>query len=484
MRISRLSKPAWPTPEIGTFIRGIGGISYRKRRGIVGPLAEEKVCLARRAFSLASRDPICWKADPELETHPGLVFRRAVFDGSSVGRFEAGFWLPIEQDVSSINDIRQISRKLLLLSTTVRQPFEKKITCALGDAGPLLAKLFEHSTTPRKVKRPDAQRLKEKPPAVCSAGEPVMIVSFSKMAALDGVNETYGSCNISTFVEQSKSGCMRFIVINEANKNPSDLARNLRLFLTRIHTELFSLETALNAHTEESKTIVEAKSDLINELVQRLGRSASAFVGLPRETAIKQGFELTQDIWGERLNSALSRSKALLKTPKDTSSPKVPEAPPPVKVRVFISYRRQDEPFFVDSLYKKLRPVIGADNLFYDLYSIAYGMSFPDRIETAIGQADAVFVVVGKDWVGMRADGSRRIDDTVDYVRSEVELALKLKKKVVPVIVGQTPFPPPNLPVSLNPFTTLNGIHVEAGHLFEEELSQIEKFVEDLGQTS
>lgn len=50
---------------------------------------------------------------------------------------------------------------------------------------------------------------------------------------------------------------------------------------------------------------------------------------------------------------------------------------------------------------------------------------FVERIEEAYGSADALIVVIGRQWVSATdATGRRRLDDPRDFVRLEIEQAL------------------------------------------------------------
>jgi hypothetical protein len=484
-RHRRLPAPSWPDPIIGKeFIRGCGSVLYRKRQGLVGPIAEEKICDARRALTIRAPKPIQVRAfDHALDIYPRLVFRRVVFDGEVLGRFEVGFWIRIEAFFDSLAGVRQVSRQLLGQEVVIRQARKSEATCTLAEAGRWLTGLFTHSTTRRSFELMDALRLLRRPGTggpECVAGDPIAIISFSRARAIAGVNSTFGSCHISTYIEQFGNEHVRFVVINEENSRPSDLARNIRLFLARIHGELFSIESLIKIQSKNKENIVASKAALINELTKKLGRSASALVGLPRETAIRQGYELAQDIWGDRIDVALSRSASFLDRTKAEAKGIETKPEPPLDLRVFISYRRQDEPAAVRLIYEKLKPLLGSKNLFFDLDSIGYGVSFPEKIESAIRDSDIVFAMVGKDWAGARPDGSRRIDEPGDYVRKEIELALRFKKHLVPVILGKAEFPH-NLPSSINDLALRNAMFLDPGPYFDYQVSEIIMFLNSWG---
>jgi uncharacterized membrane protein YidH (DUF202 family) len=95
--------------------------------------------------------------------------------------------------------------------------------------------------------------------------------------------------------------------------------------------------------------------------------------------------------------------------------------------------------------------VFGPDQVFMDVGTLEPGTNFVKQIESAVGSADALLVVIGRGWLDARnADGERRLDDPEDFVRLEVALALVGEAVVIPVLVGGAVMPaeedlPPDL---------------------------------------
>ena len=82
--------------------------------------------------------------------------------------------------------------------------------------------------------------------------------------------------------------------------------------------------------------------------------------------------------------------------------------------------------------------------LFMDLDSIRPGEVFRDVIQDAIRQSAVVLVLIGPAWLTAERDGRRRLDDPGDYVRLEIETALRHGILVVPVLVDRTTMPTPS----------------------------------------
>ncbi|MEN8131733.1 MAG: toll/interleukin-1 receptor domain-containing protein [Pseudomonadota bacterium] len=95
---------------------------------------------------------------------------------------------------------------------------------------------------------------------------------------------------------------------------------------------------------------------------------------------------------------------------------------------IFISYRRDDSQMEANLTYEMLKQVFGVEAVFMDRATIKPGAKWPKRIRCALGEARVVLVLI-KDlgvWMGVDPGiGSRKIDDEEDWVRQELENAIK-----------------------------------------------------------
>lgn len=111
---------------------------------------------------------------------------------------------------------------------------------------------------------------------------------------------------------------------------------------------------------------------------------------------------------------------------------------------LFISYRRQDAAGYAARLRDELAARYGGDEVFLDLADIAPGVDFAEQLHRAVENCDSMLVVIGPRWLAATdAQGRRRIDDPNDFIRHEVAAALRLDKRVVPVLVGGARMPSP-----------------------------------------
>jgi hypothetical protein len=129
---------------------------------------------------------------------------------------------------------------------------------------------------------------------------------------------------------------------------------------------------------------------------------------------------------------------------------------------IFISYRREDTAPWAGRIYERLAHEFSRGQLFMDVDNIAPGLDFVQVLEEQVAACDALLVLIGRDWVEAKnASGHRRLDDPNDFVRIEVEAALRRNVRVVPILVDGAPMPPHEvLPESLRPLLRRNAVEL------------------------
>src|SRR5580704_14457074 len=130
--------------------------------------------------------------------------------------------------------------------------------------------------------------------------------------------------------------------------------------------------------------------------------------------------------------------------------------------KIFINYRRGDEPGFTHALLGRLEQAFPAERLFIDVDNIPAGEDFVRALESQVSQCDALLAVIGNGWLDARDKrGNRRLDDPNDFVRIEIESALRLGKRVIPVLVHEARMPRPDeLPEAIRPLATRNAVRL------------------------
>ena len=130
--------------------------------------------------------------------------------------------------------------------------------------------------------------------------------------------------------------------------------------------------------------------------------------------------------------------------------------------RIFISYRRQETAWPAGRLYDVLVEHFPAEQVFKDVENIEPGEDFVERITAAVGSCDVLLALIGPHWLTITDENSqRRLDDPEDYVRIEIEAALKRKIRVIPILVDEAPMPGANqLPASLAALVRRNAVEI------------------------
>jgi len=131
--------------------------------------------------------------------------------------------------------------------------------------------------------------------------------------------------------------------------------------------------------------------------------------------------------------------------------------------RIFISYRREDSAGEAGWLAEYLIRRFGSDRVFLDIDAIDPGTDFDRVLTSSLQDTAAMLVVIGPRWTALaKTDGSRRLDDPNDYVRREVEAALRRDIPVVPVLIQGAALPKKDdLPESLAPLVKRQAVTLD-----------------------
>lgn len=173
-----------------------------------------------------------------------------------------------------------------------------------------------------------------------------------------------------------------------------------------------------------------------------------------------------------------------VKTPEidDVSGPNpLPRQDSSPSKAIFISYRRDDSSDVTGRIYDRLCARFSAENIFKDVDSIALGVDFRTQISTAVGRCELLLAVIGRDWLqAADASGGRRLDDSADFVRIELEAALSRGIPVVPILVRGAGIPrDEELPASLSALAYRNGIAVRPDPDFHQDMARLIRGIEE-----
>jgi hypothetical protein len=141
---------------------------------------------------------------------------------------------------------------------------------------------------------------------------------------------------------------------------------------------------------------------------------------------------------------------------------------------IFISYRRSDSMAETGRIYDRLSQAFGEKQIFKDVDNIPAGADFRSVLDKALTAADVVLVIIGQSW-SLIADaaGKRRLADPTDFVRIEVETALKRKDvTVIPVLVDGANMPTADsLPAGLKDLAYRNSVVVRNDPDFNRDIT-------------
>jgi hypothetical protein len=102
--------------------------------------------------------------------------------------------------------------------------------------------------------------------------------------------------------------------------------------------------------------------------------------------------------------------------------------------KIFINYRRGDDPGFTQALYLRLEQEFTTGDLFMDVEGhIKPGDNFVEVLNSQVAASDVVLAIIGPRWKDLLAE---RTGDADDFVAIEIKAALDQGKRVIPELVG------------------------------------------------
>jgi hypothetical protein len=129
---------------------------------------------------------------------------------------------------------------------------------------------------------------------------------------------------------------------------------------------------------------------------------------------------------------------------------------------VFISYRRQTAAGEARALFNDLTARLGENAVFMDVDSISLGRDFRGELQKILAACDLMLVLIDKDWAAAKDEKGRvRLENTGDFVRMEIEAALKRDIVVTPILVKGAQMPAAEeLPAEIRDLAYRNGFEL------------------------
>jgi len=149
---------------------------------------------------------------------------------------------------------------------------------------------------------------------------------------------------------------------------------------------------------------------------------------------------------------------------------------------LFVSYRRDDTSGHAGRLYDRLAERFGSEQIFRDVDEISYGDDFVDTIDEAVGSCKALIAIIGPDWLNIQdRHGHRRLDNSNDFVRIELESALTRGIPIFPILVRGAEMPDASeLPESLSRLSRRLALEITETR-FEYDVAQLLEVLQKKG---
>lgn len=148
---------------------------------------------------------------------------------------------------------------------------------------------------------------------------------------------------------------------------------------------------------------------------------------------------------------------------------------------VFVSYRRDDEGPASRFVKAELDKIFGSEHVFMDLDNIRKGDNWKNTIDANLEECNCLIAIIGKNWLRLQDENFiRRIDKKDDWVRKEIETALRRKIKIVPLLLGGTLPQEQALPKSIQNLLENQGMSISALN-WQNDISALIDFLINLG---
>lgn len=146
---------------------------------------------------------------------------------------------------------------------------------------------------------------------------------------------------------------------------------------------------------------------------------------------------------------------------------------------IFISYRRSDSQDVTGRIYDRLSSHFDPDLIFKDIYSIALGENFQEKLKDSVSFCKVLVAVIGPTWLEV-LQKRLKLPDT-DWVREEIALALQHDVLVIPVLVGGVSMPnAKDLPDDLKALGPCNTAQARSGIDFDADMDRLIKRLTDV----
>ncbi|MBZ0298428.1 MAG: toll/interleukin-1 receptor domain-containing protein [Anaerolineae bacterium] len=147
---------------------------------------------------------------------------------------------------------------------------------------------------------------------------------------------------------------------------------------------------------------------------------------------------------------------------------------------IFINYRRSDSEDVCGRIYDRVAQTFGRDSVFRDVANILPGANFRVVLEREVSACDLMIVVMGREWLNQ--ENMQRLHDENDFVRFEIETALKRDIPIIPVWVSRRNTMPEvdKLPTSVRDLVNRQAIAIRADPDFHGDVDRLIVRISDI----
>ncbi|MBD2066235.1 toll/interleukin-1 receptor domain-containing protein [Leptolyngbya sp. FACHB-671] len=150
---------------------------------------------------------------------------------------------------------------------------------------------------------------------------------------------------------------------------------------------------------------------------------------------------------------------------------------PPLNA-IFISYRRSDSNDVTGRIYDRLAEHFGREVVFKDVHSIPFGVNFRTHLKQEVGRCQVLIAVIGPTWLEVL---KQRLNQSQDWVRTEIAVALERAIPVIPLLVGGAQLPSANdLPSDLQELAYRNAAHARPDPDFHQDMNRLIRGLEEI----
>jgi WD40 repeat protein len=149
--------------------------------------------------------------------------------------------------------------------------------------------------------------------------------------------------------------------------------------------------------------------------------------------------------------------------------------------KIFVSYRRKSSEAITGRILDRLVAHYGKDSIFIDIDNILPGVDFRRRINQVLNETDIMIAVVGPKWLGSGKQARVGMHRENDWVRLEIETALRRNTLVIPVLVDGAQMPDASdLPEHMKDFVYRSAIIVASGQDFHMHVDRLIRAIDQM----